>query len=66
MNKFQQKWAMEEFEAGRLAMGEMGNGVVLEDIEFQENMKKTDQFYDHAFEQYISDLISVNRSLPDR
>ena len=24
------------------------------------------QYYDHAFQQYISDMVSVNRSLPDR
>ena len=57
---------MDEFEAGRLALGEMGNGIILENVDFRENIKKNEQFFDHAFEQYISDLISVNRSLPDR
>ena len=66
LNKVQQKWAMDEFVAGRMAPGEMGNGIVLEDVEFTEKLKITDQYYDHAFQQYISDMISLNRSLPDR
>ena len=66
MNKAQQKWAMDEFVAGRMGPGEMGNGIVLEDVEFGEKLKMTDQYYDHAFQQYISDMVSLNRSLPDR
>ena len=66
MNKWQQKWAMDEFVAGRMGPGEMGNGIVLEDVEFGEKLKMTDQYYDHAFQQYISDMVSLNRSLPDR
>ena len=46
--------------------GEMGNGIVLEDVEFREKLKMTDLYYDHAFQQYISDMVSLNRSLPDR
>ena len=65
-NKFEQKWAMDEFVAGRMEPGEMGNGVVLEDINLDEKLKMNTQYYDHAFQQYISDMVSVNRSLPDR
>ena len=57
---------MDEFVAGRMSPGEMGNGIVLEDVEFKESLKMTDQYYEHAFQQYISDMISLNRSLPDR
>ena len=65
-NKFEQKWAMDEFVAGRMKPGEMGNGIVLEDINLNEKLKMNTQYYDHAFQQYISDMVSVNRSLPDR
>ena len=41
MNKAQQKWAMDEFVAGRMSPGEMGNGIVLEDVEFKESLKMT-------------------------
>ena len=66
MNKWQQKWAMDEFVAGRLGPGEMGNGVLLEEVAWEEKMRMNAQYYDHAFQQYVSDIISVNRSLPDR
>ena len=66
MNKWQQKWAMDEFVAGRLGPGEMGNGVLLEEVSWEEKMRMNAQYYDHAFQQYVSDIISVNRSLPDR
>ena len=66
MNKYQQKFAMDEFVSGRMKPGEMGNGIVLEDMDFDEKLKMNTIYYDHAFNQYISDMISVNRSLPDR
>ena len=65
-NKYMQKWAMDEFVAGRMKPGEMGNGIVLEDMTIDENTKKELMFIDHAFSEYISEMISVNRSLPDR
>ena len=66
MNKYQQKFAMDEFVAGNMAPGEMGNGIVLEDMVLEEKLKMNTVYFDHAFNQYISDMISVNRSLPDR
>ena len=66
MNKVQQKWAMDEFVAGRMGPGEMGNGIVLDDVEFSESLKMNELYYDHAFQQYISDIVSLNRTLPDR
>ena len=65
-NKYMQKWAMDEFVAGRMKPGEMGNGIVLEDMTIDEDTKKELMFIDHAFSEYISEMISVNRSLPDR
>ena len=34
-NRKTQKWAMDEFVAGRLPPGEMGNGIILEDVDWQ-------------------------------
>eukprot|EP00090_Calanus_glacialis_P045645 TRINITY_DN8611_c0_g1_i1.p1 TRINITY_DN8611_c0_g1~~TRINITY_DN8611_c0_g1_i1.p1 ORF type:complete len:759 (+),score=153.42 TRINITY_DN8611_c0_g1_i1:17-2293(+) len=65
-NKYMQKWAMDEFVAGRMKPGEMGNGIVLEDMTIDEDTKKELMFIDHAFAEYISEMISVNRTLPDR
>ena len=39
-NKQEQDAAMQEFVAGRLAAGEMGNGIELEDIKPKEKKKK--------------------------
>ena len=66
MNKYQQKFAMDEFVSGRLAPGEMGNGIVLQDMIHEEKLKMDLIYYDHAFNQYVSDMIPTNRSLPDR
>ena len=52
--------------SGRLGPGEMGNGAILERLSIDENTKKELMYLDHAFNQYLSDIISVNRSLPDR
>jgi len=65
-NKYMQKWAMDEFVSGRMKPGEMGNGIVLEDMTIDENTKKEIMFLDHAFAEYISEMVSVNRTLPDR
>ena len=68
--------------AGRLAAGEMGNGVLLEEMKPAEQ-KLREQMYQvnflrsyrllngylqaHGFDEYISEyLVSLNRSLPDR
>ena len=39
--------------AGRLGPGEMGNGVLLENMALEENTKKELQYLDHAFNQYL-------------
>jgi len=66
-NKLQQDHAMSEFVAGRLAAGEMGNGVELENVKPKELKKKEEMYQAHGFDEYISEyLVSVNRSLPDR
>merc|ERR1719449_54365 len=58
---------MKEFVAGRLAAGEMGNGIELENIKPKEKKKKEDMYQAHGFDEYISEyLVSLNRSLPDR
>ena len=56
-----------EFVNGRLAAGEMGNGISLEDIIEKEQKKKEDMYQAHGFDEYISEyMVSLNRSLPDR
>ena len=66
-NKLEQDAAMQEFVAGTLAAGEMGNGVELENIVPKEKAKKEAMYQAHGFDEYISEyLVSLNRSLPDR
>jgi len=65
-NKKQQDKAMKEFVAGRLAAGELGNGIELQNIKRKERKKKDDMFQAHGFDEYISELVSLNRTLPDR
>merc|ERR550519_1538119 len=66
-NKLEQDHAMKEFVAGRLAAGEMGNGIELENIKSKEKKKKDAMYQAHGFDEYISEyMVSLNRSLPDR
>ena len=66
-NKEEQDRAMEEFVAGRLVAGEMGNGVVLEEVKPKEQAVRDAMYQAHGFDEYISEyLVSLNRSLPDR
>eukprot|EP00088_Acartia_fossae_P014334 TRINITY_DN17664_c0_g1_i2.p1 TRINITY_DN17664_c0_g1~~TRINITY_DN17664_c0_g1_i2.p1 ORF type:complete len:593 (+),score=94.71 TRINITY_DN17664_c0_g1_i2:2-1780(+) len=66
-NKLQQDRAMKEFVAGRLAAGEMGCGIELENMTPREKKKRDDMYKAHGFDEYISEyLVSLNRSLPDR
>ena len=58
---------MQDFVNGRLAAGEMGTGVQLDNIKPKEKAKKEKMYQAHGFDEYISEyLISLNRSLPDR
>ena len=47
--------------------GEMGLGVNLVDgaMSNQEKAKRKEMYNNHAFEEYVSELIALNRSLPD-
>ena len=66
-NKQEQDDAMQEFVAGRLAPGEMGNGIELEGVVTKEAARKEAMYQAHGFDEYISEyLVSLNRSLPDR
>jgi len=66
-NKQEQDMAMQEFVAGRLVAGEMGNGVELEDMVEAEAKQREAMWQRHGFDEYISEhLVSLNRSLPDR
>lgn len=66
-NKEEQDAAMQEFVAGRLAAGEMGNGVILEEMKPAEEKLREQMYQAHGFDEYISEyLVSLNRSLPDR
>jgi len=66
-NKLEQDQAMQDFVDGRLAAGEMGTGIQLENMKPKEAKKKEDMYNAHGFDEYISEyLVSLNRSLPDR
>jgi len=66
-NKELQDQAMQEFVAGRLVAGEMGNGVQLEEMKKREEDMREAMYQAHGFDEYISEyLVSLNRSLPDR
>jgi len=65
-NRADQKESMRRYLEEGGQPGEMGNGVILEDLEISENTKKELMYVDHAFEEYVSNVISLNRSLPDR
>ena len=61
-NKEEQDEAMQQFVAGRLAPGEMGNGIELEGIVDKEKVKKDAMYQAHGFDEYISEyLVSLNR-----
>ena len=61
-NKQEQDDAMQEFVAGRLAPGEMGNGIELEGVVDKEQVKKEAMYQAHGFDEYISEyLVSLNR-----
>ena len=51
-NKLEQDQAMTEFVAGRLAAGEMGNGIELENIKPKEKRKKEAMYQAHGFDGY--------------
>ena len=54
-NKLEQDQAMTEFVAGRLAAGEMGNGIELENMKPKEKKKKEAMYQAHGFDEYISE-----------
>lgn len=45
--------------------GEMGLGIQLEKLPKSEDKRRKKMYNTHAFEEYISEMISVERSLPD-
>ena len=46
--------------------GEMGRPVKLGEVDAETKQKVDKGWQDHAFNQYVSDLISVYRTLPDQ
>ena len=66
-NKKQQDKAMKQFVAGDIGPGEMGTGIELQDINPYVRKIKEDMFQAQGFDEFISEnLVSLNRSLPDR
>ena len=66
-NKKQQDKAMKQFVAGDIGPGEMGTGIELQDINPYVKKIKEDMFKAQGFDEFISEnLVSLNRSLPDR
>jgi len=66
-NKKQQDKAMKQFMAGDIGPGEMGTGIELQDINPYVKKIKEDMFKAQGFDEFISEnLVSLNRSLPDR
>jgi len=65
-NKKEQDRAMNEFVAGRLGAGEMGNGIQLDKMVKTQKKLQDKMWKQHGFDEYISELVSLNRSLPDR
>jgi len=66
-NKKQQDKAMKQFVAGDIAAGEMGNGIELQDVDPYVAKQKHDMYMAQGFDEFISEnLVSLNRSLPDR
>ena len=66
-NKKQQDRAMKQFVAGDLEAGEMGCGIELQNVNKYVQKIKDDMYKGQGFDEYISEnLVSLNRSLPDR
>ena len=57
-NKQEQDAAMQEFVAGRLAPGEMGNGIELEGVVTKEAARKEAMYQAHGFDEYISEYLA--------
>ncbi|XP_023340384.1 polypeptide N-acetylgalactosaminyltransferase 5 isoform X2 [Eurytemora carolleeae] len=65
-NLEEQEKALKLFEADQLLPGDLGTGVLLKEMNSDEKLKRDLMFIDHAFDEYISEIISLNRTLPDR
>jgi len=66
-NKKQQDRAMKQFVAGNIQAGEMGCGIELQNVNPYVKKIKEDMYQGQGFDEYISEnLVSLNRSLPDR
>jgi hypothetical protein len=49
----------------KLKPGDYGGPVNLQNLSKEENVKKEELFNTYGYNQYVSNLISVHRSLPD-